>query len=153
MLKGPSWDFLSIWSSWIPPCGGIPRQVHWGETPWKTQNPLEGLCIPNGMGKPQDLSRGAEEKDIWAFLVNLAWTKISDGKWIDSPKLLYLWRGIFMSGNTKTQCRVKVMQTAWSDLDWSVGNIQVTFGYVYEAATLYLFVCVPHSFSVYFYPL
>ncbi len=39
-------------ASWTPSCGGVLGASHWEETQGKTQDTLEGLCLPTGLGTP-----------------------------------------------------------------------------------------------------
>ena len=44
---------------------------YWEEAPGQTQNSLEGLYVPSGLGTPQDPPEGAGETDVWVSLLDL----------------------------------------------------------------------------------
>ncbi len=46
-------------ASWTPSWGGVSGASHWEETPGKTQDTLEGLCLPTGLGTPRYSPGGA----------------------------------------------------------------------------------------------
>ncbi len=57
------------------PEGGVPGAFHREETPGKTQDMLEGLCLPTGLGTPLYLPGGAggrsREREVWTSLLRL----------------------------------------------------------------------------------
>ncbi|KAM9718417.1 uncharacterized protein ACNS7B_019603 isoform 2-T2 [Menidia menidia] len=46
-------------ASWSPPWGGVLGSSHREKAQRKTQDPLEGLCVPAGLGTPRDPPGGA----------------------------------------------------------------------------------------------
>ncbi len=50
-------------ASWMPPWGGVPGAPHREEIPGKTQDTLEGLCLPIGLRTPRYPPGGAGGSD------------------------------------------------------------------------------------------